>query len=64
VLTEVYRFSPTFPLQTYHFGNWTPGGGIIWPLKDFYVRRKNLKGFTIPATKLNVSGILYYMRNV
>jgi hypothetical protein len=24
VLTEVYRVSPTLPLQTYRFGNWWP----------------------------------------
>jgi hypothetical protein len=64
VLTEVYRVSPTLPLQTYRFGNWTAGGGLTWPSQGFYMRRKNLKGFTIQATKLNVSGNLYYMRNV
>jgi len=64
VLTEVYRVNPTLPLQTYHFGNWTPGGGLTRPLQGFYVRRKNLKGFTIQATKLKVNGNLYYIRNV
>jgi len=31
VLTEVYRVSPTLPLQTYCFGNWTAGGSLAWP---------------------------------
>jgi hypothetical protein len=59
VLTEVYRISPTLPLQTYCFGNWTIGDGLNWPSQGFYMRRKNLKGLTIHATKLNVSGNLY-----
>jgi hypothetical protein len=59
VLTEVYRVSSTLPLQTNRFGNWTAGGGLNWPSQGFYMRRKNLKGLTIQATKLNVSGNLY-----
>jgi hypothetical protein len=54
MLTEVYRVSPTLPLQTYRFGNWTAGGGLAWPLQGFYIRRNDLKGLTIQATKLNV----------
>ena len=61
VLTELYRVSPTLPLQTYGFGNWTAGGGLTWPSHDFYMRRKNLKGFTIQTARLNVRGNLYYM---
>jgi hypothetical protein len=64
VLTEVYRVSPTLPLQTYRFGNWSPGGGLIWPSQGFYVRRKDLNGFKIHATRTSVSGNLYYMRSV
>ena len=64
VLTEVYRVSSTLSLQAYRLGIWTAGGGLTWPLQGFYMRRKNLKGLTIQATKLNVSGNLYYMRNV
>jgi hypothetical protein len=64
VLAEVYRVSPTFPLQTYRLGNWTIGGGLDWPLQGFYMRRKNLKGLTIQVTKLNVSGNLFLIRNV
>jgi hypothetical protein len=56
LLTEVYRVSPTLPLQTYLFGNWTAGGGLTWLSQDFYMRRKNLKGLTIQATRLNVRG--------
>ena len=64
VLTEVYRVSPTLPLQTYRFGNWTASGGITWPLQGFYTRRKNLRGFKIQATHLSVRGNLYYVWNV
>jgi hypothetical protein len=64
VLTEVYRVSPILPLQTNCFGNWTSGGGLNWPSQGFYLRRKDLKGLTIQATKLKVNGNLYYMRNV
>jgi len=60
VLTEVYRVSPTLPLQTYRFGNWTAGGGLTWPSQGFYTRRKNLKGLTIQATQLSVRENLYY----
>ena len=56
VLTEVYRVSPTLPLQTYSFGNWTVGGGLTWPRENLYMRRKNLKGLTIQATRINVRG--------
>ena len=56
VLTEVYRVSPTLPLQTYRFGNWTAGGGLTWPKEGLYMRRKNLKGLTIQATRINVRG--------
>jgi hypothetical protein len=61
VLTKVYRVSPTLPLQTYCFGNWTAGGGLNWPSEDFYMRRKTLKGLTIQATRLRVRGNLYCM---
>jgi len=64
LLTEVYRVSPTLPLQTYCFGNWTAGGGLTWPSQDFYNRRNNLKGLTIQATHLNVRGNLYEMCNI
>ena len=59
VLNEVYRVSPTLPLQTYCFGNWTVGGGLTWHSQGFYMRRKNLKGLTFQAIKANVSGNLY-----
>jgi hypothetical protein len=58
MLTEVYRVSPTLPLQTYCFGNWTAGDGLTWPSQGLYRRRNNLKGFTIQATRLNVRGNL------
>ena len=49
VLTEVYRVSPTFPLQTYRFGNWTAGGGLTSPSQGLYVRRNNLQGLELKA---------------
>jgi hypothetical protein len=44
MLTEVYRVSPTLPLQTYRFGNWTAGGGLTCPSEGLYTRRNNLQG--------------------
>jgi hypothetical protein len=64
VLTEVYRVSPTLPLQTYRFGNWTADGELNRHLQDFYMRRKNLKGFTIQATHLTVRENKHKIRNV
>jgi len=61
VLTEVYRVSPTLPLQTYRFGNWTAGGELTWPSQGLYTRRKNLNGLKIQATHLSVRGNLYSM---
>ena len=61
VLTEVYRVSPTLPLQTYRFGNWTAGGGLIWPSEGLYRRRNNLKRLTIHGTHLNVRGNLLFV---
>ena len=49
VLTEVYRVSPTLPLQTYRFGNWTVGGGLTWPPQGLYRRRNNLQGLELKA---------------
>jgi hypothetical protein len=48
-LTEVYRVGPTLPLQTYRFGNWSPGSGLTWPSQVLYYRRKNLQGITLKA---------------
>jgi hypothetical protein len=58
VLTEVYRVSPTLPLQTYGFGNWTTGDGITWPSQGLYRRRDNLQGHVIRAAHRNVSELL------
>jgi hypothetical protein len=54
VLTEVYRVSPTLPLQTYRFGNWTAGGGLNWPSEGLYTRRNNMKGLLLKAGIMNV----------
>jgi hypothetical protein len=55
VLTEVYRVSPTLPLQTYRFGNWTAGGGLTWPTQGLYRRRNNLQGLTLKTGTTDVS---------
>jgi hypothetical protein len=39
VLTEVYRVTPTLPLQTYRLDKWTAGGHLTWPSQGFYRRR-------------------------
>jgi hypothetical protein len=49
LLTEVYRVSPTLPLQTYRFGNWTAGGGLTGPSEGLYRRRNNLQGLAVKA---------------
>jgi len=55
LLTEVYRVSPTLPLQTYRFGNWTAGGDLAWPSQGLYTRRNSLNGYVIQATHLKVT---------
>ena len=55
VLTEVYRVSPTLPLQTYRFGNWTSGGALTWSSQGLYTRRNNLKGHNIQTAYAYVS---------
>jgi hypothetical protein len=54
LLTEVYRVSPTLPLQTYRFGNWTAGGGLTWPSQGLYRRRNNLQGIVLRVAVKNV----------
>jgi len=54
VLTEVYRVSPTLPLLTYRFGNWTAGGGLTWPSQGLYRRRNNLQGIVLRVAVNNV----------
>jgi len=51
----VYRVSPTLPLQTYRFGNWTAGGGLNWPSEGLYMRRNNLQGHTFRAAHVKVN---------
>jgi hypothetical protein len=55
VLTEVYRVNPTFPLQTYCFGNWTAYGSLTWPSQGLYRRRNKLNGHIIQGTRQSVS---------
>jgi len=54
VLTEVYRVSPTLPLQTYRFGNWTAGGGLTWSSQGLYRRRNSLQGIVLRVAVNNV----------
>jgi hypothetical protein len=54
VLTEVYRVSHAYPLQTYHFGNWTAGRGLIGPTKGFLKRRNDLQGLVLKTGTINV----------
>jgi hypothetical protein len=64
VLTEVYRVSPTLPLQTYSFGNWTVCGGLTWSSQGLYRRMNNLQGHKIQATAPHsiVSGNIFNMQ--
>jgi hypothetical protein len=60
VLTELYRVSPTLPMQTYRFGNWTAGGGLTWPSQGLYRRRNNLQGHIMNVIYNNVRGKFRY----
>jgi hypothetical protein len=55
ILTEVYRVSPSFPLQKYRFGTWSAGGGLICTDDGFYQRRDNLKELALKTAFLKVS---------
>jgi len=55
----VYRVSPTLPLQTYRFGNWTAGGGLTWPSEGLYRRRNNLQGIVLRVAVKNVMAPLF-----
>jgi hypothetical protein len=59
-LTEVYRVGPTLTLQTYCFGNWTPGGGLTWPSLKLYQRRNNLQGLVLKIGAASVSIVVWY----
>ena len=59
ILTEVYRVSPSFPLQKYRFGTWSAGGGLICTDKSFYHRRGNLQGLALKTAFLKVSVLAY-----
>jgi hypothetical protein len=64
MLTEVYRVSPTLPLQTYRFGNWTAGDSLTWSSQGLFRRRNNLQGHIIQATisHKTVSGNIFNMQ--
>jgi hypothetical protein len=61
MLTEVYRVSPTLPLQTYRFGNWTAAGGLTWPSQGLYMRRHNLQGIVLRVAVNNVMYLHLYV---
>jgi hypothetical protein len=58
VLTEVYRVSPSLPLQTYRFCNWSANSGLTCSSVGLYQRRGNLEGLvlitSIKAVSLSV----------
>jgi hypothetical protein len=54
VLTEVYRVSQAYPLQTYHFGNWTVSRSLIGPTMGFSKRRNDLQGLVLKTGTINV----------
>ncbi|KDR16868.1 hypothetical protein L798_08610 [Zootermopsis nevadensis] len=53
VLTEVYRVSPSLPLQTYRFGEWTQRGGMICVSVGLYQRRTGLQGAVLKTAVKN-----------
>jgi hypothetical protein len=59
ILTEVYRVSPSFPLQKYRFGTWSAGDGFFCTDKGFYQRRDNLQGLALKTASLKVSVLVH-----
>jgi hypothetical protein len=59
ILTEVYRVSPSFPLQKYRFGTWSAGDGLFCTDKGFYQRRDNLQGLALSTAFLKVSVLVH-----
>ena len=55
ILTEVYRVSPSFPLQKYRFGTWSASDGLFCTDKGFYQRRDNLQGIALKTAYTRVS---------
>jgi hypothetical protein len=53
-VTEVYRVSPSLPLQTHSLGNWTAGGTVNWSTQSFYERRKTLQGIVLKTGVIQV----------
>jgi hypothetical protein len=53
-VTEVYRVSPSLPLQTHRLGNWTAGGTVCWSTQSFYERRKTLQGIVLKTGVIQV----------
>ena len=58
ILTELYRVGPTFPLQTYVFGNWTAERGLSMSTVGFYKRRNNLQGLVMKTGTAQVHTLL------
>jgi len=56
VLTEVYRVSPTLPLQTYRFGNWTAGGRPQQAFTRLLHEEKGLERIYNPGHSSNCMG--------
>jgi hypothetical protein len=54
ILKEVYRVSPTHPLQTYLFGNWTAERGLTVSTSGFYKRRNDLQGLVLKTGTVQV----------
>jgi hypothetical protein len=62
LLTEVYRVSPSLPLQTYRLGNWAAGGVVTWPTQHFYERRNKLQGLVLKTGVTKVSFLGAFQR--
>jgi hypothetical protein len=59
ILTEVYRVTPSYPLQKYRFGTWSAADGLFCTDKGFYQRRENLQGLPLKTAFLKVSVLAY-----
>jgi len=57
ILTELYRVSPTYPLQSYQFGNWTAERGLSVSTVGFYKRRNNLQGLVMKTGTSEVRAV-------
>ena len=61
-LSEVYRVSPSHPLQYHQFATWSPGEGLVRTSSSLYRRRNNLQGMILKTGFKKVGFIQVYIQ--